>query len=80
MARAAETVIRAGDGTVATQVDSLQRSVTSLNSRAEDIQKRLDMRRNAMILQFTAMEAALGRIQSQGNWLTTQISALYANR
>ena len=37
---------------------------------------RLTQRRAALTAQFTAMEAAMSRIQAQGNWLTQQIAAL----
>ena len=42
----------------------------------DDVQARLDRRRESLVAQFTAMEAALSRIQAQGTWLTQQITAL----
>ncbi|HET9454589.1 MAG TPA: flagellar filament capping protein FliD [Gemmatimonadaceae bacterium] len=49
-----------------------------LAKRQDDIQARLDRKREALVRQFTAMEAAMSRIQSQGAWLGQQITALQA--
>jgi flagellar hook-associated protein 2 len=76
MLRAAEGIVRPGDGTAATQGDGLQLSITKLNKRLEDVQHALELRREAMIKSFTAMEAAMSRVQSQTTWLTSQISSL----
>ena len=76
MSTTAEAMTRTGDGTVALQTQSLERSVESLNRRADDVQLRLELRREALVRQFTAMEEALSRIQAQGSWLASQIKAL----
>lgn len=76
MLRAADAITRAGDGMAATQSDSIQSSITSLNRRLEDVQHALDLRREAMTRSFTLMETALSRVQSQTSWLTSQINAL----
>lgn len=80
MAQVTGRMTRAGDGTVALQQDSISTSITSLERRRTDAEDRLVMRREAMERQFAAMEAAMARIQSQGNWLTQQVSALNASR
>jgi flagellar hook-associated protein 2 len=78
MARVLDTITRSGDGTVAIHVSSLNDSIDRLNKRADDVQARLDLRRESLMKQFTAMESALSRIQAQANWLTSQINALHA--
>ena len=80
MTRLTDLLTRAGDGTIATQTSSIEQSVTSLQRRADDVQARLDRRRESLVAQFTAMEAALSRIQAQGNWLTQQLSALQGSK
>jgi len=80
MTRLTDLLTRAGDGTIATQTTSIEQSVTALQRRADDVQARLDRRREALVAHFTAMEAALGRIQAQGNWLTQQLSALQGSK
>ncbi|HYD54049.1 MAG TPA: flagellar filament capping protein FliD [Gemmatimonadaceae bacterium] len=76
LARAGEVVTRTGSGLVASNTTTLQTAIDRLGARADDVQARLDRRREAMVRQFTVMEAALSRIQSQGNWLTSQVKAL----
>ena len=74
--RATDAITRSGDGLVANQVDSLQRSNSYLDRRIDDIQRQLDIRRESLVAQFTAMEAALSKIQSQQAWLSSQLAAL----
>lgn len=76
MLGSSDLVTRAGDGLVATQTGSLQNSIGSLNNRVADAESRLELRRAALIKQFTRMEESISRIQSQGNWLSSQINAL----
>jgi flagellar hook-associated protein 2 len=75
---AADSVARSGDGAIASQQDSLQRSITSLQTRADTVQQLLDRRRELLIKQYTAMEAAISRIQSQGTAITNFMTALKA--
>lgn len=80
MTRVTDALTRGGDGTIASQLDSLDGSITGLARRAEDATRMLEIRREAMTKQFAAMEAALSRIQAQGNWLTQQMNAINATR
>ncbi|MHB1225490.1 MAG: flagellar filament capping protein FliD [Gemmatimonadaceae bacterium] len=80
MTQVTDILTRSGDGTIASQLGSLDSSITGLARRADDATRMLEMRREAMTRQFAAMEAAIARIQSQGNWLTQQISALTASQ
>jgi flagellar hook-associated protein 2 len=75
---AADSVARPGDGAISSQQDALQRSITSLQTRADTVQQLLDRRRELLIKQYTAMEAAIGRIQSQGAAITNFMTALRA--
>lgn len=76
MAQTTERLVRSGDGVLATQQDSISTSIASLEHRVTAAEARIELRREAMLKQFSAMEAALSRMQAQGNWLTQQISAL----
>jgi flagellar hook-associated protein 2 len=80
MARLTDLLTRAGDGTIATQTGSIEQSVEVLQRRADDVQARLDRRRETLTAQFTAMEAALSRITAQGDWLTQQLRALQGSK
>jgi flagellar hook-associated protein 2 len=78
--RSADAIARATDGTAAAQQTVITRNITFLNQRADTVQQQLDRRRQALISQFTAMEAAISRIQSQGSALTGFITSLESNR
>lgn len=64
------------DGFVKLREDSVSTTQASLSRRYDDVQARLDRRREALVVQFTAMEAAMSRIQSQGAWLSQQLAAI----
>ncbi|HEX5579929.1 MAG TPA: flagellar filament capping protein FliD, partial [Gemmatimonadaceae bacterium] len=76
MTKVTDILTRSGDGTIAMQQDSISTSITSLERRVSDAESRLELRREAMLRQFASMEAALARMQSQGNWLTQQVGSL----
>ena len=76
MARAADGSARTGDGVFQLQIDSLDQSTTGLEQRISDAETRLLSRQDALVRQFTAMEAAMSRMQAQSAWLSQQIAAL----
>ena len=49
-----------------------------MTSRADTVQQMLDRRKNALIKQYTAMEAAIARIQTQGTAITNFLKAMQA--
>jgi flagellar hook-associated protein 2 len=67
--------------------DSVSGSIVTMangsDSTAKDIQSQIDawtlrlqQRKDTMTAQFNALESALSSLQSQGNWLTSQINGL----
>jgi flagellar hook-associated protein 2 len=74
--RVVEPTIRTNDGVIAMQISSIDRSIVTMNKRLDDIETRLEVRRQALIAQFTRMETAMSMLQSQSTWLTSQIQAL----
>jgi flagellar hook-associated protein 2 len=76
MARAASLITRAGDGTVALNVDALGISITKATAHSDDVSGRLERKKASLLKQFAAMEAALQRISAQGNSLTSSLNAL----
>jgi flagellar hook-associated protein 2 len=76
MLRATDAVTRTGDGLAALQVDARQMTIDNLDRRADDIQRQLDLRYDALIDQFVKMESALSRLQSQQAWMMSQLAAL----
>ena len=76
MYQASDTIAAAFSGTVASQIRSLEESNTSLEHRIDDVEQRLEVRRQSMIRQYTQMETMISQIQSQGSWLSQQIKSL----
>jgi flagellar hook-associated protein 2 len=76
MQRILDGYTRGGDGLIALNSDAIDRSVTALEQRQSDVQSSLDRYQASLVSQYTAMEAAMSRIQSQGNWLTNQIASM----
>lgn len=73
---AANSILVEGDGTAAQQEASARTRIASLERRESDILARLERRRAALVADFTRMESTLSRLQSQGSWLTSQITSM----
>ena len=71
-----DAVLTSGSGVIDVTTTALQMTIDTLTSKETDIQARLDRQKAALTAQFTAMETAMSQVQSQGQWLTGQISAL----
>jgi flagellar hook-associated protein 2 len=69
-----------GTGTIPTQLLTIDESTTSLRVREADARRRLDARRAALVTQFTQMEAALSRLNSQGTALAGLTASLQTSR
>ncbi|MEO8562955.1 MAG: flagellar filament capping protein FliD [bacterium] len=78
MARQVSLITRSGSGTAALSIDALNRSISSATTRSNDVAARLDRRKQSLLKQFAAMEAAIQRITAQGNSITNSINALTA--
>lgn len=63
------------DGYVSFKQQSLQGSIKGFTTQIEEMNARLERKREVMINQFIQMELALQKIQSQSNWLTSQAEA-----
>ncbi len=66
-------------GFVAARTGSLDRQQRQLRLQLDAAELRLEMREESLRRQFTAMEQALSRIQSQSSWLTSQLASLSWN-
>ncbi|MBU8911499.1 MAG: hypothetical protein KOO65_09555, partial [Desulfobacterales bacterium] len=66
------------DGYVSFKQDSLQNSIDSFETQIENMEATLNRKMETMINRFVAMEMALSKIQTQGDWLAGQISASFS--
>lgn len=64
------------EGYVAFKQDSIQGSISRFETQIEEMEERLNRKMEAMINRFVAMEMALNAIQSQSQWLSSQLSSL----
>lgn len=78
LARAAGTLASDSSG-AALYVQSTAQQADAIDPRLDDIQKRLDARRDALIRQFVAMEGAMAKAQALGDALIAQINSLNAS-
>ena len=83
--RSNEVIERVEDNAESLERDSLesmqqqsQDAQDALDARATVASDRLARRKDALLKQFGAMETALSKIQSQSQWLTSQINSLSA--
>jgi flagellar hook-associated protein 2 len=77
--RLAKLAVSASDettGTLTLLAKSKDTAATDLQERIDNWDIRLELRRNALSRQFTAMETALSTLQNQSSWLSSQISSL----
>lgn len=77
--RIIEPYVRIGDGVIASQMTFIDTSVEKLNKRVDDTEARIELRRLSLEQQFIRMEESLSMLNSQGTWLSGQISAMQGN-
>ncbi|GAA4377019.1 flagellar filament capping protein FliD [Nocardioides caricicola] len=63
-------------GTLTSAIASRDATVTRFTKSIADWDDRLELRRAALEKQYSALETALSGLQSQGNWLASQIAGL----
>jgi len=63
------------NGPVQTAQDGLNAQIEDVKREIEEMQERIDAATERLRKKFTDMEAALGKLQSQGNYLSAQIAA-----
>ena len=64
------------DGTVTLAVKGRQSTIDQIKDSIERWDNRLELRRTTLTRQFTALETALGQMNSQASWLAGQITSL----
>lgn len=63
-------------GTIAAAIDGRTTTIDRLTKSIADWDDRLEIRRTSLQRTYTALETALSKLQSQGNWLAGQIASL----
>jgi flagellar hook-associated protein 2 len=65
-----------GSGVIDSRLENSTRSLDRLQDQIDRTNDRLDVKEERMRAQFAAMELALQNLQTQQDWLTSQLSAL----
>ncbi len=73
------SLTRAGDGTFDRRIRGYRSQIETLIDRVKDIDERLELRRETLLEQFYEMELTLGRLNTEQQFLTSQLAALNAN-
>lgn len=76
VAALAQGAVDAGTGLLPSAVEGRQSEVRSLDRRIAEMDVRLADREQRLRLHFNSMEAALGRLRQQGDWLAAQLTRL----
>jgi flagellar hook-associated protein 2 len=72
----ADSATKSGTGTLTQATDSQTSAIADLTTRISDWDRRLAARQDTLKRQFGAMEVALGKLKSQGTWLSGQLGSL----
>jgi len=75
----AELVSDKYTGTLTSAIQSSTDGIDRLNDSIAKWDARLEVRRTTLERQYTALEVALGQLQSQSSWLASQLSSLTSN-
>lgn len=74
-----DSFTRASDGTLDSRINSTQKQITQIAERVREFDERLSLRRESLVKKFLAMEAALGSLNSQSSFLSSQLANLNMN-
>jgi flagellar hook-associated protein 2 len=64
------------EGTLTQQIEGQQSAVKDLGDQIADWDRRLALRREGLQATYSALEVTLSNLQSQSNWLTSQLASL----
>lgn len=79
VASVAKTASDPYEGTLTMSIQAQQDAVEDLGDRIADWDRRLELRRETLQAQYTALEVTLSNLQSQSSWLASQLESLTAS-
>jgi flagellar hook-associated protein 2 len=77
---ATDNATQYGVGTISSQLKNINQNTIALKKREVDAQKRIDLRREQLVAQFTRMESAMSRLNSQSSSLLSSVQGLQGNK
>ena len=76
---ATDNATQFGVGTISAQLKNINQNTILLKKREADAQKRIELRREQLVAQFTRMEEAMSRLTSQSSSLLSSVKGLQGN-
>ncbi|WP_373061814.1 flagellar filament capping protein FliD [Gemmatimonas sp.] len=76
---ASDNATQFGIGTISAQLKNINQTTILLKKREADAQKRIELRREQLVSQFTRMEEAMSRLNSQSSSLLSSVKGLQGN-
>lgn len=77
---AADNATQFGVGTISAQLKNINQNTILLKKRETDAQKRIELKREQLVAQFTRMEEAMSRLTSQSSSLLSSVQGLQGNQ
>ncbi len=76
---ATDNATQFGIGTISAQLKNINQNTILLKKREADAQKRIELKREQLVAQFTRMEDAMSRLNSQSRSLISSVQGLQGN-
>lgn len=76
---ATDNATQFGVGTISAQLKNINQNTILLKKREADAQKRIELKREQLVAQFTRMEEAMSRLTSQSSSLLSSVKGLQGN-
>lgn len=77
---ATDNATQFGVGTISAQLKNINQNTILLKKREADAQKRIELKREQLVAQFTRMEEAMSRLTSQSSSLLSSVKGLQGNQ
>lgn len=77
---ATDNATQFGIGTISAQLKNINQNTILLKKRETDAQKRIELKREQLVAQFTRMEEAMSRLTSQSSSLLSSVQGLQGNQ
>ncbi len=74
-----DSFTKTGEGLFDSRIKGYQRQIDMLQERIDDQEELLEMRRESLLKKFYEMESALGELNAQSQFLTSQLAGLNTN-
>ncbi|TDP85644.1 flagellar hook-associated protein 2 [Halanaerobium saccharolyticum] len=71
-----DQLMQSNTGLIPRRLDFYDNRIEGLNEDIEDVQRRVEMTRQRYVEQFAAMEEAISEMQSQQNWMMSQLQSM----